>query len=784
LRGFLNELLNEIVVGRALDKNTRAAQADLSLVCEGRANTAGNRRVEIGVGENDVRIFAAELERNLFEKRSACLGNFFAGHRAAGKRDRVDLRMRRDRSADSRPRAMDDVENALWQTGFARDLAQHASRHWRELARFGDGGVADGNRRGDFPAQQIERKIPRRDQPGDAAWLAQRIIERDVIGDVRFRFGMQDRGCEKSKIADCARDVERTRERDRLTGIDRLRACKLLEIALDQISYPQQKTRAFACRLFGPIGKDLFSRSDREIDIAGVAVRHLRVGFASRRFNIVEISTANRLGKFAVDKILNLEWFRLHNVSLNAQPAFAKATAWQASDVEHRIRETGEGGIRTLGSLLGYGALAKRCFQPLSHLTKCSAQNIAINCRLPISNCQLIKFAVISEEEARKKILEVVRPLPARRLSISKSLDFFAADDYFARLPLPAFDNSAMDGYAVAASAGKKGQRLRVIGEQPAGPDRHLQISPGEAVRIFTGAPIPTGADAVVMQEDVTRDGAEIVINTDVEAGEFIRRRGCDLSEGQMILAKGERIRAAKAALLASQGFAEVTVGGEVNLAIISTGDELVKPGEKIKTGQIYDSNSVLLDALLERCRALVKSVEHCRDERESLIEAIKRGGENHILIITGGVSVGEHDLVRNALRDLGAQIDIWRVAIRPGKPFLFGNIDKCAVFGLPGNPVSAFVTFLQFVRPAILKMMGATDLDLPQVPAKLTVDLTNDSDRAHYVRGRIENGTFAPIGRQESHALFGLSQSNALLRVAVGESLKAGDIVDVQTWD
>jgi molybdopterin molybdotransferase len=178
-----------------------------------------------------------------------------------------------------------------------------------------------------------------------------------------------------------------------------------------------------------------------------------------------------------------------------------------------------------------------------------------------------------------------------------------------------------------------------------------------------------------------------------------------------------------------------------------------------------------------------VTSVEHCPDQPERLIEALQRGIKNHILVITGGVSVGEHDLVQATLRSLGAKIDVWRVAIKPGKPFLFGEAGGCAVFGLPGNPVSAFVTFLQFVRPAVLKMMRADDLNLPTVPAKLIVDLANEGDRPHYVRGRIENGTFAPIGRQESHALFGLSQSNALLRIAVGESLKAGAIVDVQIW-
>jgi len=391
---------------------------------------------------------------------------------------------------------------------------------------------------------------------------------------------------------------------------------------------------------------------------------------------------------------------------------------------------------------------------------------------------------MISEQEARAKILETIRPLPPRRLSILKALDCFAAEDYFARLPLPNFDNSAMDGYAVVASSCAPGKRLRVVGEQAAGLDQQLRASAGDAIRIFTGAPMPAGADAIVMQEDVTREGGEIVVNVDVDPGEFVRRRGCDLGEGQKILARGERIRAATTALLASQGFSDVMVGGEVSAAIISTGDELVKPEAKLQPGQIYESNSVLLQGLLHNCGAAERLMEHCRDDEELLTKALKRAIKHRVVIVSGGVSVGERDIVKSALQSLGAKIDFWRVAIKPGKPFLFGHIDECDLFGLPGNPVSAFVTFLQFVRPAILKMMGTVKLDLLKVSAKLLVDLTNDSDRVHYIRGKFEDGIFTPVGRQESHALFGLSQSNALLRLAVGESRKRDAIVNVQVWD
>jgi molybdopterin molybdotransferase len=251
-------------------------------------------------------------------------------------------------------------------------------------------------------------------------------------------------------------------------------------------------------------------------------------------------------------------------------------------------------------------------------------------------------------------------------------------------------------------------------------------------------------------------------------------------------LANGERVRSVTLALLVSQGVVDLEVGGEVRASIISTGDELVAAGKPLQPGQIYDSNSMLLELLVQRCGAVAESVQHCADDREALTKAIQSASKGHVLIITGGVSVGEHDLVQSTLRDLGARIDIWRVAIKPGKPFLFGRIGDCAVFGLPGNAVSAFVTFLRFVRPAILMMMGATEsqLSLPKVYARLDVDLTNDGDRTHYFRGRLDDRKFKPVGRQESHALFGLSQSNAILQVRPGEEFDRGALVNVEIWD
>jgi molybdopterin molybdotransferase len=395
------------------------------------------------------------------------------------------------------------------------------------------------------------------------------------------------------------------------------------------------------------------------------------------------------------------------------------------------------------------------------------------------------RLLVITEDEALAHIVASVKPLPSRRVPLAQSRDRFAARDVFARLALPVFDNSAMDGYAVVAGS-CRGQSLRVIGEQPAGVDRKLRITAGEAVRIFTGAPMPEGADAVVMQEDVRREGSEVFVNTEVEPGEFVRRRGSDLSEGQKILSVGERIRPQTMALLAGQGLAEIDVGGDVRAAIITTGDELVPPGGSLETGQIYESNSTLMRALFDKYSVSVAAVEHCADDAPAIEAALRTGLEHDVLVIVGGISVGARDLVKPGLTSVGAQTDLWRVSVKPGKPFLFGRAGTCSIFGLPGNPVSAFVTFLLFVRPAILRMMGANEdeLSFPTFEVRLAEQVENRSDRPHYVRGRVAHGKFTPVGRQESHALHGLSRANALLRVPPGGTFPGGNTVPILLLD
>jgi molybdopterin molybdotransferase len=395
---------------------------------------------------------------------------------------------------------------------------------------------------------------------------------------------------------------------------------------------------------------------------------------------------------------------------------------------------------------------------------------------------------MISEEEARSKIFEAVPRLPMTSVSLADALDCFAAEEARASVPIPAFDNSAMDGYAVIATSATKGARLRIVGEQPAGVSRDLKIAAGEAVRIFTGAPMPTGADAVVMQEETERDGDFVVIRAEkIALGEFVRKAGADLAAGQLIIQRGQRLTAAGLALIAAQGVASVKVHQRARVAVVTTGDEIRPAGAKLRPGEIFESNAVMLTALAKHTGCELRLQAHCRDNFDELCSTLRQAVETDTIVINGGVSVGERDLVRAALKEIGATIDLWRVAVKPGKPFLFGKHESCAIFGLPGNPVSSFVTFYVFVRPALLRMMGANDAALAPLRgfAKMGCDVSNsDGIRPHYLRGRLADGTFTSVGRQESHALFGLARANVLLRLDAGQRVAAGEWHEVLLLD
>lgn len=399
--------------------------------------------------------------------------------------------------------------------------------------------------------------------------------------------------------------------------------------------------------------------------------------------------------------------------------------------------------------------------------------------------------ALLTEDEARARILAQIRTLPSVSTPLREALGRFAAHEVFATQPLPAFDNSSMDGYAVVVPGDKgvaAGTRLRVRGEQPAGADRGLHGVPGEAIRIFTGAPIPGGIGAVVMQEDVERTEEVITLKEPVEPGENIRRAGGDLARGQRLFGAGARLTAARLALLASQGFAETETVRAPRVAVLATGDELRRAGETLSPGEIYESNGALLAGLVTPLGARVTVLERALDERDDLDAKLAAGlGEHDALVIAGGVSVGERDLVKERLAAAGVQLDLWRVRVQPGKPFLYGRAPDAHVFGLPGNPVSAFVTFLLFVRPALLKLMGAADDELPlrSFPARAGVELVNGGNRPHYLRGTLDaQGTFQMVGRQESHALFALSRSRALACVPPGTTLPAGAEIRAFVWD
>jgi molybdopterin molybdotransferase len=387
---------------------------------------------------------------------------------------------------------------------------------------------------------------------------------------------------------------------------------------------------------------------------------------------------------------------------------------------------------------------------------------------------------MLTEQDALSAILTAVRPLETEELQLFEAGDRVLAETVLARISLPRFDNSSMDGYAVRVADAVAGAVLRVAGEQPAGPDQGLKVEVGTAVRVYTGAPIPAGANAVVMQEDCDRKGDLLTIKESVAPGEFIRLRGGDLCEGQKIADAGARLNGPLLATLASQGIDRIRVFRRPRVAVLATGSELKSPGEPLGPGEIYETNRVMLQELVRNAGGIPRLFDPVPDQEDEHLRAFEDAASDEVIVIAGGVSVGERDLVKSTLNKLGCDIELWRVAVRPGKPFLFGRLNKKWVFGLPGNPVSAFVTFLLFVRPALLAMQGWRGASLIKTQATLSKAVTNKGERPHYLRGYLEAGRFMPFDNQESHALFALSRANALVQVGAGQRIPESQTVEV----
>lgn len=386
---------------------------------------------------------------------------------------------------------------------------------------------------------------------------------------------------------------------------------------------------------------------------------------------------------------------------------------------------------------------------------------------------------MISESEAIERILAAATPLPPERLPVACALRRRAAVDVHSPIDLPRFNQSAMDGYAIRAEDAT--DELRITGEQPAGRDRNLHVGEGEAVRIFTGAPVPSGANSVVMQEDVERIGNRIRVRCEVAPGEFIRPRGGDLCAGQTVLHAGDLINAARIGLLVSIGIVEIEVHRLPRIGIVSTGDELLPAGAVPAPGESIDSNTPMLAAMLGDIGTIC-ATRHSPDDPVTLAETLGSLADADVLVLSGGASVGDHDPVHAALDRLGAERIFWKVDIKPGRPLLFARWEHRLIFGLPGNPVSSFVAATLFVRPALLRLGGTNRQSA--LPRHLHVPLaspaSNPGSRPHYLRGIVRDGHFHPAQVQQSHGLAALAASNAVARLNPNATLPAETPIEV----
>lgn len=392
-------------------------------------------------------------------------------------------------------------------------------------------------------------------------------------------------------------------------------------------------------------------------------------------------------------------------------------------------------------------------------------------------------------EDVRTELLSSLKPIGIEVRSLAEADGYVLAESPLAAIALPPFDNSAMDGYAVrAVDVRRVPTFLKQVGEVAAGGCFSGSVGPGETVRIFTGAPLPNGADAVVMQEDtapVPGQEDQIQILDGAKPWENVRFRGEDVRAGAALLSAGRILDPAALALLAATGTAQVSVYRRPRVSVLVTGSELTAVGGSLLPGQIFESNSLMLSALVRRAGGEPRTRPPLIDDPQLIREALESAAAESDLILTaGGASVGKHDLIRQIVLELGGTVDDWRIALKPGKPFFRGTLGRCPLLGVPGNPVSAFVTTVLLVLPALRRLQGATQVLPPTSSAVLAEPLANPDGRRHFVRVFTSgDGSVRASGPQASHRLASLAAADGLVDVPPRTTLSEGAAVQVIRW-
>jgi molybdopterin molybdotransferase len=394
---------------------------------------------------------------------------------------------------------------------------------------------------------------------------------------------------------------------------------------------------------------------------------------------------------------------------------------------------------------------------------------------------------VISVEEALSLLLAPLDSLPPEQVSIADGLGRVLAEDIAARRTQPPFAVSAMDGYAVRAEdVAAVPVELRIVAEVPAGAGFGGHVGSGETARIFTGAPLPAGTDTIVIQEDTQRDGDRVRVLEGAPRGRYVRREGLDFAEGDVLLRSGRELTARDIGLLAAMNRPWLFVHRRPRIGILSTGDEIVMPGDPIGPHQIVSSNSLALAAFVAACGGVAVSVGNAPDNPEALRRIAAATSGLDLLVTTGGASVGDHDLVRDALAADGLELDFWQIAMRPGKPLMVGRYRGTPMLGLPGNPVSTMVCALLFLKPAIDRLSGAPHSADAAPTARLGVPLAKNDRRQDYLRSRLEraaDGTpeVFPFDVQDSSMMRLLAEADCLVvRPPHAPAIAAGAIVPI----